>query len=94
MKTFARAYNFAKTKAVAALQFVRRNSVAVATAVGFGAMTVAGSANATLDPSVQLAVTGIVTDATSLDSMLVPAIVTIMGFFVVIKLIKRFFGKA
>lgn len=53
----------------------------------------AGAANATLDPSISTGITGIQTDATSLNGLVMPVVVAILGMIVVYKLVKRFGNK-
>lgn len=67
----------------------RLAALAGGSVLGMGAM----SAHAAIDASVGTAITGIVTDATSLNSLIVPAVITVLGMGVVIKLIKRFGNK-
>jgi len=51
------------------------------------------SANAALDPSIATGITGLVTDATSLNGLIVPAMFAIFGMVLMIKLVKRFGNK-
>lgn len=59
-------------------------------------LTVAASiqqAHAALDASIGTGITAVVTDATSVSALVLPAVVTIMGLGIVIKLVKRFGNK-
>lgn len=65
-----------------------------AVVVGVSAgVAMVGSAHAALDASIGTGITAVVTDATALQALIVPAVVTVLGLSLVVKLIKRFGNK-
>lgn len=64
--------------------------VALGLAVTFGMVS---PASAALDPSIATGLTGIQTDATSLNTLVVPVVFAILSMLIIIKLIKRFGNK-
>jgi len=52
-----------------------------------------GSAHAAIDASVGTAFTALEADATALSAIVIPIVVSVLGLFIVIKLIKKFGGK-
>ncbi len=72
------------------LKYVKSAAVALFGALAFVA---AAPSFAALDPSVATGLTGIQTDATSLNALIVPVVIAILGMLIVVKLIKRFGNK-
>lgn len=64
-----------------------------AAALGVFAMLFSATANAALDPAIATGLTGIQTDGTTLNGLVVPVMMTLLGMVIVIKLIKRFGNK-
>lgn len=70
-----------------------KNAKKYGSALAAGGLAMVGSAQAALDASIGTGITAVVADATSLSDLVVPAVVTVLGLTLVIKLIKRFGNK-
>lgn len=62
-------------------------------ALGAVLLSAAGAANAALPEGVSTAITALSGDAQDVFDLVVPFVLTVLGFTVVIKLIKRFVSK-
>jgi hypothetical protein len=70
-----------------------RMHLAASASVAAVILLATANANAAIDASVGTAFTAIQTDATSLLGIVTPIVVTVLGMFIVLKLIKKFGGK-
>lgn len=58
-----------------------------------GMVAMVGSAHAALDESIATGFTAIKTDALALNAIVLPIVVSLMGLFIILRLIKRFGNK-
>lgn len=70
-----------------------RRFKAMQAAAAVGMLALAGAARAELPTAVGTAFNEVKADATSLNDLVLPIVISILGMFIVLKLIKRFAGK-